>query len=254
MLLKIENLTATIDNKIILDNINLDIEKGTIHVIMGPNGSGKSTLGYVLAGKPEYHIDKKSCIWLNKKNILKLNPTERAAEGIFLSFQNPLEIQGINNKFFLKTAIDNIRKHQKKEKMETHIFIKKIKQYMKEINIEEKLMKRNLNEGFSGGEKKRNEILQMMMIKPQLCILDETDSGLDIDALKNLANIIKKMKNNKRSFIIITHYQKLLEYIKPDFIHILIDGKIIKTGNIEISKKIEKYGYDKIKYTKDNNV
>lgn len=248
MLLKIKNLNIKIKNKKILKNINLNIEKGTIHAIMGPNGSGKSTLGHTLAGNKKYIPDENSSIILNNKNIIKLNATERAKKGIFLSFQNPLEIPGITNTYFFKTSIDSIKKSQNKNIISTTKFLKKIEKYSKDIGINKKIMKRDFNVGFSGGEKKRNEILQMMLLQPKLCILDETDSGLDTDALKILSDTINKMKNKERSFIIITHYQKLLENIKPDFVHILTDGKIIKSGTIKISQDIEKYGYKNIKY------
>tara|TARA_Y100000310_G_C20604330_1_gene774729 strand:- start:233 stop:964 length:732 start_codon:yes stop_codon:yes gene_type:complete len=243
-MLKINDLTAKIENKSILNGLNLEIKSGEIHAIMGPNGSGKSTLANILSGKKGYEISGK--INYQDKDLFKLAIEERAHKGLFLAFQYPLEIPGVKTSSFLKTSLNAIRKSNGKKELDALEFLKIVKTKAAELKIDEKTLNRQLNVGFSGGEKKKNEILQMSLFEPKMVILDETDSGLDIDALKIVANGVNTLRNNERSFLIITHYQRLLDYIKPDFVHILINGKIAKTGCSELALELEKVGYNKI--------
>ena len=240
-MLKIQNLKATINEKLILKGINLDIKPGEVHAIMGPHGSGKSTLANVLSGKNGYKIEGE--IYFDNTNLNDLKIEERAQKGIFLAFQYPLEIPGVNTNNFLKTSLNSVRKARGQKELDTLTFLKLIKEKAKELNIDEKFLSRQLNVGFSGGEKKKNEILQMKLLEPKLSILDETDSGLDIDALRIVADGVNSYKNQENAFLIITHYQRLLDYIKPDFIHVLSAGKIIKTGNADLGEQLEKTGY-----------
>jgi len=240
-MLKVKNLKATINQKLILKGLDLDIKPGEVHAIMGPNGSGKSTLANVLSGKNGYEIEGE--ISFNGIDLNDLKIEERAQKGIFLAFQYPLEIPGVNTNIFLKTSLNSVRKARGEKELDTLTFLKLIKEKAKELNIDEKFLSRQLNVGFSGGEKKKNEILQMKLLEPKLSILDETDSGLDIDALRIVADGVNSYKNKKNAFLIITHYQRLLDYIKPDFIHVLSAGKIIKTGNADLGEQLEKTGY-----------
>ena len=243
-MLKIKNLQASINNKAILKGLNLAIKPGEVHAIMGPNGSGKSTLANVLSGKPGYEITGE----LNYKGTdLKNIPVEeRAQKGIFLAFQYPLEIPGVNTNNFLRTSLNSIRKARGEKELDAISFLRIIKEKSKELGIDEKFLSRQLNVGFSGGEKKKNEILQMKILDPKLAILDETDSGLDIDALKIVANGVNSSRSKDRSFLVITHYQRLLNYIKPDFVHVLSKGKIVKTGSSKLAEELEETGYEKL--------
>ena len=243
-MLEIKNLQASINNKPILKGLNLDIKPGEIHAIMGPNGSGKSTLANILSGKKGYEISGK--VNYQKENLFELAIEERAHKGLFLAFQYPLEIPGVNTSNFLKTSLNAIRKSNGKKELDALEFLKIVKLKAAELKIDEKTLSRQLNVGFSGGEKKKNEILQMSLFEPKMVILDETDSGLDIDALKTVANGVNALRNKKRSFLIITHYQRLLDYIKPDFVHVLINGKIARTGCSDLALELEKAGYEKI--------
>ena len=243
-MLKINNLTAKIENKSILNGLNLEVKPGEIHAIMGPNGSGKSTLANILSGKKGYEISGE--INYQDKDLFKLAIEERAHKGLFLAFQYPLEIPGVKTSNFLKTSLNAIRKSNGKKELDALEFLKIVKTKAAELKIDEKTLDRQLNVGFSGGEKKKNEILQMSLFEPKMVILDETDSGLDIDALKIVANGVNTLRNNGRSFLIITHYQRLLDYIKPDFVHILMNGKIAKTGCSDLALELEKVGYNKI--------
>ncbi len=245
-MLEIKNLHANIDNKEILKGINLSVKAGEVHAIMGPNGSGKSTLASVIAGKEEYEVTKGE-ILLNNEDIDGLAPEERAHKGIFMSFQYPIEIPGVTVTNFIKTAINETRKANGKKELPAKDMLKKIRETAELLEIDRKFLSRSLNEGFSGGEKKRNEIFQMAMLEPKLAILDETDSGLDIDALKVVANGVNKLKSNDNAVIIITHYQRLLDYIVPDFVHVLHDGKIVKSGGKELAHELEEKGYDWLK-------
>jgi len=240
-MLKIKNLKATINEKLILKGLDLDIKPGEIHAIMGPNGSGKSTLANVLSGKNGYEVEGE--INFEGLNLNDLKIEERAQKGIFLAFQYPLEIPGVNTNNFLKTSLNSVRKARGEKELDTLTFLKLIKEKAKELNIDEKFLSRQLNVGFSGGEKKKNEILQMKLLEPKLSILDETDSGLDIDALRIVADGVNSYKNKENAFLIITHYQRLLDYIKPDYIHVLSAGRIIKTGNADLGGQLEKTGY-----------
>ena len=243
-MLKIENLSAKIENKTILNGLSLNIKPGEIHAIMGPNGSGKSTLANILSGKKGYKVS--GGITYDDKDLFNLETQERAHRGLFLAFQYPLEIPGVNTSNFLKTSLNAIRKSNGKKQLDALEFLKIVKQKASELKIDEKILHRQLNVGFSGGEKKKNEILQMSLIEPKMAILDETDSGLDIDALKIVAKGVNALRNKKRSFLIITHYQRLLDYIKPDFVHVLMKGKIAKSGCMELAEELEKAGYEKI--------
>lgn len=246
MLLKINNLKVAVNGKEILKGINLNVREGEIHAIMGPNGSGKSTLASVLAGKENYEVLEGE-VWFNGKNLLEMSPEDRAREGLFLAFQYPVEIPGVSIINFLKTAIDEKRKYYGLDPIQPSEFFKLMKEKKELIQFEEKLENRAVNEGFSGGEKKKNEILQMAFLEPKLAILDETDSGLDIDALKIVANGVNKLKNSENSFIVITHYQRLLDYIVPDYVHVLYNGKIVLSGTKELALELEQKGYEWIK-------
>jgi Fe-S cluster assembly ATP-binding protein len=245
-MLSIKNLHASIDGNEILKGINLEIKVGEVHAIMGPNGSGKSTLAAVLAGRSEYDVTAGEVLY-NGKNLLELEAEDRAREGVFLAFQYPIEIPGVSNINFLKTAIGEIRAYKGLDPMNAKDFLMMMKEKQKLVEIDRALINRSINEGFSGGEKKRNEIFQMAMLEPKLSILDETDSGLDIDALRIVANGVNKLKSKENATIIITHYQRLLDYIIPDFVHVLYDGKIVKSGSKELALELEEKGYDYIK-------
>ncbi len=245
-MLTIKNLKASVDGKQILNGINLEIKPGEIHAIMGPNGSGKSTLSAVLAGNDHFEVTEGEVSFMNK-NLLEMAPEDRAREGVFLSFQYPIEIPGVSMVNFMKTAVNEHRKYHGKEPMGAGDFLKMLRDKKKVVEIDDRLTSRSVNEGFSGGEKKKNEIFQMAMLEPKLAILDETDSGLDIDALRIVANGVNKLKTSDNSTIVITHYQRLLDYIVPDFVHILFEGKIVKTGGKELALELEEKGYDWIK-------
>ena len=243
-MLNIKNLEASIDNKQILKDLNLVIKPGEVHAIMGPNGSGKSTLANVLSGKNGYDI--KGDINFNGENLSELSTEERAQKGIFLAFQYPLEIPGVNTNIFLKTSLNAIKKAKGEKELDAIEFLKLVKQKAGELKFDEKILSRQLNVGFSGGEKKKNEILQMSILNPKLSILDETDSGLDIDALKIVSEGVNALRSKESSFLIITHYQRLLEYIKPDFVHVLINGQIVKSGSSELALELESKGYESL--------
>jgi Fe-S cluster assembly ATP-binding protein len=245
-MLKIENLKASIEGKSILNGINLEIKAGEVHAIMGPNGAGKSTLSSVLAGRADYSVTEGSAQFMGK-DLLALSPEDRAREGLFLAFQYPVEIPGVSSTNFLKTAINEKRKYLGLDPMEATDFLKFMKLKMEEMEMDKSLTSRSLNEGFSGGEKKRNEVFQMAMLEPKLCIMDETDSGLDIDALRLVSAGVNKLRTTERSFLVITHYQRLLDYIVPDFVHVLYKGRIVKSGDASLAKELEVKGYDWIK-------
>lgn len=245
-MLSIKNLHASIEDKEILKGINLEIKAGEVHAIMGPNGSGKSTLSAVIAGNENYEVTEGS-VELLGEDLAELAPEERAHKGVFLSFQYPVEIPGVSVTNFMKTAINEHRKANGKEEMPANEMLKLIREKSELLEIDRKFLSRSLNEGFSGGEKKRNEIFQMAMLEPKLAILDETDSGLDIDALRIVANGVNKLKSNDNAVLVITHYQRLLDYIVPDFVHVLMDGKIVKSGGKELALELEERGYDWIK-------
>ncbi|MDG2368888.1 MAG: Fe-S cluster assembly ATPase SufC [Flavobacteriaceae bacterium] len=245
-MLSIDNLHVSVEGKSILNGINLDVKAGEVHAIMGPNGSGKSTLSSAIAGNESYEIDKGDILFRGE-NIVELAPEERAHKGIFLSFQYPIEIPGITVTNFIKTSINSNLKARGEKEMSASVMLKKIREKAELLDIDSKFLSRSLNEGFSGGEKKRNEIFQMAMLEPSLSILDETDSGLDIDALKIVANGVNKLKNKNNAVIVITHYQRLLDYIIPDYVHVLHDGKIVKSGDKQLAHELEEKGYDWIK-------
>ena len=241
-MLSIKKLYASVKNNEILNDFNLDVNEGELHVIMGPNGSGKSTLANVITGKEKYHVDKGQIKYF-KQNLLDMEVEERSAKGIFMSFQYPVEIPGINNAYFLRSAMNSQRKFNKQKEITAPNFMAKYKENMDRLGLDQAFIKRSLNEGFSGGEKKRNEMLQMLMLKPKLCILDETDSGLDVDALAIISKSIQAMRTNNRSFIIITHYHRILEHLDADHVHILSKGKIVKTGGKDLAIEIEQKGF-----------
>ncbi|MCK5208576.1 MAG: Fe-S cluster assembly ATPase SufC [Cyclobacteriaceae bacterium] len=245
-MLKIKNLHAGIEGQQILKGINLEVKAGEVHAIMGPNGSGKSTLASVIAGREEYEVTEGEVEFLGK-DILDLAPEDRAREGLFLAFQYPVEIPGVSSNNFLRTAVNQIREYRGLETLDALHFLKLMKEKMSLVEIDQKLINRSLNEGFSGGEKKRNEIFQMAVLEPKLAILDETDSGLDIDALRIVANGVNKLKSKDNATIIVTHYQRLLDYIIPDFVHVLYNGKIVKSGDKSLALELEEKGYDWIK-------
>jgi Fe-S cluster assembly ATP-binding protein len=251
MMLKINNLHASIDGKEILKGLNLEVKAGEVHAIMGPNGAGKSTLASVLAGREEYEITDGS-VDFDGKDLLELATEDRAREGMFLAFQYPVEIPGVSNVNFMKTALNEIREYRGQEPILAKDFLALVKEKSKIVELDAKLASRSVNEGFSGGEKKRNEIFQMAMLDPKLAILDETDSGLDIDALRIVANGVNTLKSKDNATIVITHYQRLLDYIVPDFVHVLFDGKIVKTGPKELALELEEKGYDWIKAEVEN--
>ncbi|GAB3422773.1 Fe-S cluster assembly ATPase SufC [Niabella aquatica] len=245
-MLTINDLRAGIEGREILKGVNLQINPGEVHAIMGPNGAGKSTLASVLAGKADYEVLGGSVEFLGK-DLLELAPEERAGEGIFLSFQYPVEIPGLSTTNFMKTAVNEIRKYRGEEELDAVTFLKKMKEKMALVEIDQSMLSRSLNEGFSGGEKKRNEIFQMAMLEPKLAILDETDSGLDIDAIRIVANGVNKLRTPENATLVITHYQRLLEYIVPDFVHVLYNGQIVRSGTKELAYELEEKGYDFIK-------
>jgi Fe-S cluster assembly ATP-binding protein len=245
-MLSIKNLRARIESKEILNGINLEVKPGEVHAIMGPNGSGKSTLAGVMAGREDYEITDGEIIY-NGKSIIELSPEDRARMGLFLAFQYPVEIPGVSNANFLKTALNEVRKANGKQPLDSKDFLLLMKDKMKLVEMDKAMTQRSVNEGFSGGEKKRNEVFQMAMLEPSLCVMDETDSGLDIDALRIVANGVNALRSPERSFIVITHYQRLLDYIVPDFVHVLYKGRIVKSGPKELALELEERGYDWIK-------
>jgi Fe-S cluster assembly ATP-binding protein len=245
-MLKIQNLHANVEGKKILKGIDLEIKAGEVHAIMGPNGSGKSTLASVLAGKKDYEVTEGS-VELSGKDLLELSPEHRAGEGLFLAFQYPVEIPGLSTTNFIKTAVNEVRKYRGLDPLDAVGFLKMMKEKMALMNIDQSLLSRPLNEGFSGGEKKRNEIFQMAMLQPKMAILDETDSGLDIDAIRIVANGVNKLRTKDNAVLVVTHYQRLLDYIVPDFVHVLYNGRIVKSGTKELAFELEERGYDFIK-------
>lgn len=245
-MLKIKNLHAGIEEKKILNGINLEIKAGEVHAIMGPNGSGKSTLASVLAGRSNFEVTEGTVEFFDK-DLLEMSPEDRARAGMFLAFQYPVEIPGVSTTNFIKTAVNEGRKYRGEAPLDAVAFLKMMKEKMKLVHIDQSLLSRSLNEGFSGGEKKRNEIFQMTMLEPRLAILDETDSGLDIDALRIVANGVNAYRNSENAFLVVTHYQRLLDYIVPDFVHVLYNGRIVKSGTKELALELEEKGYDFIK-------
>ena len=252
-MLSIKNLKAEIEGKEILRGINLEIKPGEVHAIMGPNGSGKSTLSSVLAGREDYTVTQGE-VTFGDKNLLELSPEDRAREGLFLAFQYPVEIPGVSNINFLKTALNEVRNYKGIPAIEAKDFLALVKEKQKMVELDSRLASRSVNEGFSGGEKKRNEIFQMAVLEPKLAILDETDSGLDIDALRIVANGVNQLRSKDNAMLVITHYQRLLDYIIPDFVHILYNGKIVKSGGKELALELEKSGYDEIKKEFENSL
>lgn len=246
MLLDIKNLQASVEDKQILKGINLQVNPGEVHAIMGPNGSGKSSLASVLTGRENYDVTGGE-VCFDGKDLLDMSPEDRAREGLFLAFQYPIEIPGVSNINFLRTALNEIRAYHNEPPIEAKEFLRLTREKQKLVEFDAKLTNRSLNEGFSGGEKKRNEIFQLAMLNPKLSILDETDSGLDIDALRIVSNGVNKLRSDKNAFIVITHYQRLLDYIVPDFVHVLYDGRIVKSGTKELALELEEKGYDWIK-------
>ncbi|HEY5691632.1 MAG TPA: Fe-S cluster assembly ATPase SufC [Cyclobacteriaceae bacterium] len=245
-MLKVNNLHARVEEKSILNGINLEVKPGEVHAIMGPNGSGKSTLASVLAGREDFEVTEGSVEFLGK-DLLAMSPEDRAREGIFMAFQYPVEIPGVSTVNFMKTALNKIREYRGQDTLDAVSFLTKMKEKIKLVEIDQSLLSRSLNEGFSGGEKKRNEIFQMAMLEPKLAILDETDSGLDIDALRIVANGVNKLRTKDNATIVVTHYQRLLEYIVPDYVHVLYKGKIVKSGSKDLAIELEEKGYDWIK-------
>ncbi|QTF08754.1 Fe-S cluster assembly ATPase SufC [Brenneria izadpanahii] len=241
-MLSIENLKVSVEGKEIIKGLNLTVKPGEVHAIMGPNGSGKSTLSATLAGREEYEVTDGS-VSFKGKDLLELDPEDRAGEGIFMAFQYPVEIPGVSNQFFLQTAVNAVRKYRQQEPLDRFDFADFIEDKIKLLSMPADLLTRSVNVGFSGGEKKRNDILQMAALEPDLCILDETDSGLDIDALKIVANGVNSLRDQNRSFIIVTHYQRILDYIKPDYVHVLYQGRIVKSGDFSLVKQLEEQGY-----------
>lgn len=241
-MLKIKDLHVSVDDQEILKGLSLEVGEGELHAVMGPNGSGKSTLGYTLAGREDYEVTSGS-IELDGEDMVEMEPDERAAAGVFLAFQYPVEIPGVNNAYFLRAALNAQRKARGEEEVDGVNFLKMVRQSLTELEMDESLLKRAVNEGFSGGEKKRNEIVQMAVLQPKLAILDETDSGLDIDALKLVADGINRLRDGKRSFVVITHYQRLLDYLTPDKVHVLSGGRIVESGGPELAHRLEAEGY-----------
>ncbi len=242
-MLEIRNLHASIDGHEILSGIDLTVRRGEVHAIMGPNGSGKSTLAHVLAGRPEYVVSQGE-VSFDGRNLLDMTPDVRACEGVFLAFQYPVEIPGVNNTYFLKAALNAIRKYHGEEELDAMDFLQLVRERMKLVEMDEELLKRSVNEGFSGGEKKRNEIFQMAVLNPRLAILDETDSGLDIDALRIVARGVNTLRSADNAILVVTHYQRLLNHIIPDHVHVLVDGRIVKSGGKELALELEEKGYD----------
>ena len=251
-MLSIKDLKAEIEGKKILNGLSLEVKAGEVHAIMGPNGAGKSTLSSVLAGRAEYEVTG-GTVTYEGKNLLDMSPEDRAREGLFLAFQYPIEIPGVSTTNFLKTAVNEKRKYLGLDPMEATDFLKMMREKMDYVEMDKSLISRSLNEGFSGGEKKRNEVFQMAMLEPKLCIMDETDSGLDIDALRLVSNGVNKLRNKDNAFLVITHYQRLLDYIVPDFVHVLYKGRIVKSGDKELAKELEIKGYDWIKQEVEAN-
>ncbi|MCI0706162.1 MAG: Fe-S cluster assembly ATPase SufC [Ignavibacteriae bacterium] len=245
-LLEIKNLHAAVEGNQILEGVNLSINLGEVHAIMGPNGSGKSTLAQVIAGRDSYNVTEGQILYKGE-DLLELDPEERAQKGVFLAFQYPVEIPGVSNMYFLRSALNAIRKSRSEEELDAMDFLKLVKEKAKFVEMDETLLNRPVNHGFSGGEKKRNEIFQMAVLEPTLAVLDETDSGLDIDALRTVANGINKLRDKNRAVIVVTHYQRLLNYIVPDFVHVLVDGQIVKSGGKELALELEEKGYDWIR-------
>jgi Fe-S cluster assembly ATP-binding protein len=245
-MLKIEDLHVEVDGKLILKGIDLEIQAGEVHAIMGPNGSGKSTLAYVLAGREGYEVTKGSVTYKGR-DLLEMSPEARAAEGVFLGFQYPVAIPGVSNVYFLKAALNALRKHRGEDPLDAIDFMKLSKEKAALVQLPDELTKRSVNDGFSGGEKKRNEIYQMAMLEPSLAVLDETDSGLDIDALKVIADGLNTLRSPERAMLVITHYQRLLDYIVPDVVHVLIDGQIVRTGDKDLAKRLEAEGYAEVR-------
>ena len=241
-MLEINNLHARVEGTDILRGLSLNVKPGEVHAIMGPNGSGKSTLANVLAGREDYEVTEGSVRYLGK-DLLEMEPDERACEGVFLAFQYPVEIPGVNNTYFLRSALNAQRKHHGKEPLDSRAFLQWVRERLKVVNLKDDLLKRAVNEGFSGGEKKRNEIFQMAVLEPKLAILDETDSGLDIDALKAVADGVNQLRSDDRAFIVVTHYQRLLDHIVPDYVHVLSEGRIVKSGGKELARELEREGY-----------
>ena len=241
-MLEIKDLHVSVEDHQILKGLNLSVGEGELHAIMGPNGSGKSTLGYTLAGREEYEVTS-GTITMDGEDLVEMEPDERAAAGVFLAFQYPVEIPGVNNAYFLRAALNAQRKARGEEEVDAVTFLKSVRESLKELDMDEALLKRAVNEGFSGGEKKRNEIVQMAVLQPRLAILDETDSGLDIDALKLVARGINGLRDGKRSFVVITHYQRLLDYLSPDHVHVLSGGRIVESGGPELAERLEAEGY-----------